>query len=477
MTYPRMPGLTAERSLYRSVTHYRTPAGPIHPFGRRQRPSRSLPPGMANSSPNAASRVRIPQSNGPQPNSVPPDWIIDQLSPTLRVCNGELVNVLVNRENCGACGNSCAGDGSVSNPDDDLCFCFNGGCACRAHCPEIDSNGNWWTSCGSDCDSPQSCRTWRCRDLTSDSSNCGSCGNACDLGNTCCSGMCKDLQADVNNCGSCGNMCVVPNGTAACKNGVCEIASCDPGYTNCGGKYGQCVDLNTDPNNCTACGKACITNQICDGGCTCKNGETVCNNECVDVGSDPKNCGKCGFDVSPATCCSGSPCPAPKVCCGGACVDLSSDPQNCGSCGTKAPTSLCSGTQTKCVNGSPQQDLVPVTCYREDGSTRCLVGSHTYSAFNAADALGCVNHDYPNTINICGAAPQNQNVAQYAVVDTMTCASGWQCTQTLTYLSQSASDALTCASSQYNQEAYMMVGGTCVPGQCLMMKGGGSPAT
>jgi len=74
-----------------------------------------------------------------------------------------------------------------------------------------------------------------------------------------------DLQNDLLNCGSCGNACDFRNSTGACTLGVCTIAACNAGFTDCNsnGVDGCEVDLVTDRLNCGTCGMACVGGRNC----------------------------------------------------------------------------------------------------------------------------------------------------------------------------------------------------------------------
>jgi hypothetical protein len=474
----RMPGLTADRSVYRSNAIYRSGlSGRFVRFPSNSRPP--LPAGLVSHSPNAVypQSRRPPKFGGtPHPELVPP-WVLTT-SRGFTTCDGVYVNLATDRDHCGSCNNSCAGDGTISFPDDDLCFCHNGGCACRYKCPEFSQSGASWVSCGTDCDAPGQCRTWRCTDLEGDVNSCGACGKACDIGYSCCAGKCcapggsccptgcQFLSTDINNCGTCGNQCSFENGTGMCVEGVCQLTSCNAGFTNCNGR---CVDLTKDVNNCTRCGNTCLPTQICNGGCNCSPGQTVCNGVCVDIGNDTKNCGKCGLDCSPGTCCSGICCPSGKKCCGGACIDTNSDQLNCGSCNRRCDAS-CSGAHATCANGVCAPSVAMITCYGIDGSTRCIANTKLYPAFDAIDAKKCADNTNSSFLNSCGAELQTFPVAVYAPIDPMMCATGWTCLENVSTQALSAGDAISCLqANKYPVDNYLLTSGQCAVGTCKAM--------
>ena len=518
MKSPRMPGFTAELSVYRSRTHYRTtgqtgcvgtdvPDGTghvrVHPVGgpaeggsfRLARQRELLPRRLSLSSSVVTNRLaaRDPRARKSQPptavsNRLPPPaltrydpppassnrvpiWKLSSIYP-FAVCDGTWVDLMSDRTHCGTCSNSCAGDGTVDFPDDDLCFCHTGGCACWAHCPQVSGFEEvggvvylrYWTSCGTDCVGPGQCKTWRCRDLNSDPNNCGACGVLCLSPLTCCSGNCIDLTSDIMNCGSCGNACpAMPNSTTKCTNGDCTYV-CNPGFTNCSG---ACVDITSDRHNCSGCGKACPGNKVCVGSmCICAVDKKDCGGGmCVNVmGTDPNNCGDCG-----------KPCPSPRKCCGGGqCADITSDPLNCGDCSSASHPPCaqdCIGTRGSCINGVCES-LGSFYCYRVDVNG-CLTTSQTYKAFDPSGAQKCSAHDQTSADanSYCGPMPQTFTVNVYQAVDKDPdlCPTGRQCYASYQIKAHSSSDAVACASSKYNTapgltfvaELSQCIGGIC----------------
>lgn len=113
-----------------------------------------------------------------------------------RYCDGVCVTPTVDRDNCGACGNSCSAN----------LVCSEGACVCPAGKEFCDG---------------------RCVDVRTDSLHCGGCGNICEAGTFCrggecgcdgedctcpgemCGSVCVDTSADELHCGACGNACGV----------------------------------------------------------------------------------------------------------------------------------------------------------------------------------------------------------------------------------------------------------------------------
>jgi hypothetical protein len=96
-----------------------------------------------------------------------------------------------------------------------------------------------------------------------------------------------DLLNDPLNCGACGNLCSFPRSTAACVQGQCVIASCNPGY----------VDLDKKSDNGCECLQTNGGKEICDGADNDCDG--VIDNG-FDLQNDANNCGACGVVCSGA---------------------------------------------------------------------------------------------------------------------------------------------------------------------------------
>lgn len=237
--------------------------------------------------------------------------------------------------NCGACGAPC---GAIAHgfPKCDASMCAIGGCdPGYADCDGALGNG---------------CEV----NLASDLQNCGACANTCPVianGQPTCSGFacglgtcnagfadcfggaadgCEtNLLTDVGHCGTCGTVCpAVAEGAKACDLGVCGVASCVNGWSNCNGQPADGCEVNTqtDANNCGNCGNACpvlanasntCTTGVCGLG-ACKAGFSDCNNNPADgcefnTSSDPSNCGGCGIKCGSAQTCAAGKCSCSKA--------------------------------------------------------------------------------------------------------------------------------------------------------------------
>ena len=257
-------------------------------------------------------------------------------------CGIECVDVMSDREHCGACDTACETGFS----------CVEG--ACALVCPEGQ------TACDG-----------ACTDVDRDPSHCGACGDACEAGEVCssgscevsclpdqevCDGQCTPTMSDPSNCGACGAAC---DEGEVCMMGECAV-TCGAGLTDCGG---SCVDLSVNPVNCGACGTVCDVAFAADGVCVAGECQTFCQDlqgDCnSDLGTmdgdgcetrlemDVANCGacrrECDFQNSTGSCTAGdcviSACDAGFEDCDGLGIngceaDFQVDSNNCGACGT-----------------------------------------------------------------------------------------------------------------------------------------------
>ncbi len=225
--------------------------------------------------------------------------------------NGCEVDVRTDNTHCGACGRPCVIPNGTPGCADGVCrvgMCNEGFADC-------------------DGDAANGCET----DVRTASANCGRCGNMCLVaGGTaaCTAGSCViggcatgrgdcdmnamngceiDTQTSATNCGACGRTCVIPNGTAACRDGRCGVGVCNVGFGDCDGDptNGCETNLLTTTNHCGLCGNQCV---VANGTAACVAGACIisactptfanCNNfygDGCEVGtvSDVNNCGVC----------------------------------------------------------------------------------------------------------------------------------------------------------------------------------------
>lgn len=139
------------------------------------------------------------------------------------ICDGACTNLDTDRQNCGECGESCAG-GTV---------CEDG--ACVANCSEDR--------------------------------------NECD-------GGCADIQTDPEHCGECGNACDFAGAAGACVAGECAFVFCQEGFEDCDDlDWNGCErDTMSDRRNCGGCNVRCELDETCEDGTCSGRPDTVTDN-------------------------------------------------------------------------------------------------------------------------------------------------------------------------------------------------------
>lgn len=79
--------------------------------------------------------------------------------------------------------------------------------------------------------------------------------------------------------------------------------------------------------------------------CSCDIGELCCDETCIQPDRDPRNCGECGRSCAGDEVCSSGSCEPicedPLVLCSGLCIDTQTDRDNCGVCGRRCPSGIC----------------------------------------------------------------------------------------------------------------------------------------
>lgn len=277
------------------------------------------------------------------------------------------VNLLTDRQNCGACGVVCPSDTARERYE-----CIEGRCVlqCGAYPATLDCDGLPDNGCEID---------------PNTNDHCGDCGTKClDPNKPClprsgggyecgcrddqvlCFGLCLDLRRMDAHCGACGNACdptgdggvLYPNTYYGCVDSQCGKLKCKVEFGNCDGDLinGCESELSTE-ENCGSCGNACAPGEECRLDlnaryrCMCPPSKTYCSasalyGDCYDTTSDRRNCGGCGISCGTAygaigLCVNGTckmDCNAGRADCNGnqadGCeVNIDSDPRNCGACG------------------------------------------------------------------------------------------------------------------------------------------------
>jgi hypothetical protein len=195
----------------------------------------------------------------------------DEQCTASKCCQGKCVDVQTSASHCGACLAACSSQNGAAK-------CAAGVCAISC------------TSGFGDCDqlAKNGCET----ELASSVNHCGACGTACKsshatsvcersqcLQSSCLSGFgdcnasstdgCEvDLKSTLAHCGSCGKKCEVLEGTGACSQSACTVASCNAGFGDCDSSAatGCETDLRTTDAHCGVCGMACATGYQCKVG-------------------------------------------------------------------------------------------------------------------------------------------------------------------------------------------------------------------
>ena len=327
------------------------------------------------------------------------------------------------------------------------------------------TNATPWANFSSSCPTGQSfCSGGVCVDLATSPNNCGSCGNACSFPNAtggCSGGACvvaacnvgyadcngkkadgceTSLTADVNNCGGCGVVCPASaNGSAACEDGNCIVAACNPGYGDCNGNPadGCETSLNADIYNCGSCGHSCSvpnSTPACTGGncaiAACNAGFADCNAVAADgcevnLYTSVNNCGACGkgcFVANGTAACSGGTCAI--AACNAGFADCDGNPidgcetslttvVNCGTCGhacfVSNGTPACSGGA--CVVASCNTGYRDCNNYAGDG---CEINVNTD------------NNNCGNCGTVCNSSQQCAS-GSCKLKTGQTCSAGAQC--------------------------------------------------
>ena len=98
-------------------------------------------------------------------------------------------------------------------------------------------------------------------------------GNMLDCGVlTSCGVSCVDLTSDPQNCGTCGRTCVIPNATALCVDGQCQLGECAYSYLDVDQNLANGCEVFDD---CVA-GETCLSSCDTEGISECVNGTKSC---------------------------------------------------------------------------------------------------------------------------------------------------------------------------------------------------------
>jgi hypothetical protein len=176
------------------------------------------------------------------------------------VSNGCEVATANDVHNCGACDHACP------VPQNTTATCAGGVCGAACVAGFADCDGTTADGCEMACAAPANA-----------SPTCSgappACGFACDVGFADCdlaaSNGCEiDTANDLNNCGTCTHACALPNATAVCRAGACQVGTCTGAFRDCdfAASNGCETNVQTSNTNCGACGVVCHGMQVCLSG-------------------------------------------------------------------------------------------------------------------------------------------------------------------------------------------------------------------
>jgi len=135
-------------------------------------------------------------------------------------CNDRCVDTAVDRSNCGMCGKGC-GINELCAKGMCAASCEAAGyLTCNGVVSMIDAGGA--INCVDSKNDSNNCG--KCGNVCAGMTSCSG-GVCCPAGQTGCNGVCVNLQADGNNCGACGNVC--PMAAQNCLLGGCTKCKAD----------------------------------------------------------------------------------------------------------------------------------------------------------------------------------------------------------------------------------------------------------
>ncbi len=318
----------------------------------------------------------------------------------LSLCGVSCTNPRTDLNNCGRCGNACAGGQ----------YCNNGTCAVLpTNCATIGCPTNFY------CDTTRAECVFGC----TGNANCSG-GQTCDLSRSVCAcpattNFCGGSCVPQNTVTACGSRCLScgggPNSIPSCTNGVCDF-TCQAGFHRCGNACVSNFNVNScGTTSCAACPQPPNATATCDGtSCsfTCSTGFHACGADCVsnfDVAT-------CGSQCTPCT----PPANATAACTTGVSCDFTCNPGfvRCGAQCVQESATACGPTCQRCT--TPAGATNP----------QCVNGACTFSCATGFHQCGtsCVSNTAVATCGtLCTACPAP--VGGVATCDGTSC--GVQC--------------------------------------------------
>jgi len=199
--------------------------------------------------------------------------------------------------------------------------------------------------------------------------------------------------------------CNLTNATAVCGvSGVCEIASCLPGFGNC------------DRITSTGC-EELASSPLCDalredsgiiGGFSGRGGDTGGFSGIGGVGGAAGALGEDGGAGTGGTVTITDGCD-PQIDCGKGCVDLDNDNNNCGGCGIRCGTGACIGGACRCLASELSCDGVCINT-RFD-SDNCGACDNACGVGQTCSVNACVTASATHTVSGVITSPQGGSLA------------------------------------------------------------------
>ena len=226
--------------------------------------------------------------------------------------------------------------------------CNPGDACCGGRCGNLASDPQNCGTCGNVCAGNAACCAGKCV-ATDTAQNCGTCGTSCADGLQCKGGQCVTPAC-------------APGGPVDCTQASCEHAVCDAAGGHCFNAVcaheTSCADgIDNDGDGLTDCKDPQCLHRRCQNNGVCTRAAQCVVENCTN-GVDDNGDGL--IDCQDAVACKAPASMAAPACCGTAWADTSDDVHHCGGCGTdcSAGHSVDCGS-IACVAGSCRYGTAP----------------------------------------------------------------------------------------------------------------------